>query len=130
MIFPFHFIISSNFVYCCQFILTFLNFYIFSNDCFFLFFEFHLEIHKLMIILSSLTSKIFFKHLILINDFQKFVFNSVKFSLQFLDIILFTSLELFHDFFLSIEFSFNIFTFGHGFICTSLELFILLLKDV
>ena len=83
-----------------------------------------------MIILASLTSVILFTHLIFINDFQKSVLDGVKFSLQFIDIVLFTHLKLFHDFFLSVQFSFNIFTFGHGFIGASLELFILLSKNV
>lgn len=83
-----------------------------------------------MIILSSLTSIIFFTHLVFINDFQKSVFDGVKLSFQFIDVVLFAHFKLFHDFFLCIEFSFNVFTFGHGFIGTSLELFILLRKYI
>jgi len=83
-----------------------------------------------MIILSGLTSEIFLKHLVLINDFQKLILNRVKLSLQFIDIVLFTCLKLFHNFFLSVQFSLNVFTFGHGLICASLKLFVLLSKYI
>jgi hypothetical protein len=83
-----------------------------------------------MIILSSLTSKIFFQHLILIDKLQEFVFYRIEFSFQFINIVLFACFKLFHDFLLGVEFSLNVFTLSHSFVRAGLELLVLLSKDV
>ena len=66
-------------------------------------------------------SEVFTLHLLLINNLNVAIFNSLQIIFQFRDILLFGCLILFQDFFLSRKFSFQIFFFGYGFIDLSLE---------